>query len=355
MRAQRCKTAGAKKLLALAVLVPGLLVAGSPMVWAADITLDGDFTDWTGHIRIPDPWVKAPDPDDEPWWEKSIQFMEDIQYAYLATNEGESWLYFRVDRWPQDTGGTKDGIEQPVYYGVFFDFNNNHWVPFDPDDKNDEPMYRFQGFQDPIPPADAATMPYAPHEVDPVDSSDFILYCAFTPNPPRDQSGLLTEPYVRVYLVRAEAVFGPSDHDGKDDPKKLGDYMPVPGEPLFLWQTTDGSQGTTGDGPRWGQPYSKDTGKGGLYVEFGVPFSAFRPALEPGQAIKLFFAATLNNPLNQLGYPQQDFTQTVDWAPVPAAGPVGTLLLLAIGVTLAYLGIRRKLRGGALAVAVGGR
>lgn len=269
-------------LAAAAALVP----AGAPKVFAAPppIVLDGDFSDWDGRVAIADTDQKH-----EPKDQRKIKLEQDIQRVYFATNEGEPWLYFRVDRYPRPTRRTENGIGRPVYYGVFIDYNNNR--------NTTDPTDRWQGYQDP---------------------EDFVLYCAYTPDPAPGQ------PIARVYLVPAPAVFGAD----KVDPGAI------------IWQAQ-------GD---WGQPYDKRTGTGGLSVEFGVPFSAFEPALSPGQPIKFFFGATLRNPLEKLDYRRQDFCpngEGIDWAPVSTLGLVGTILLLGTGVTVAYLAFRRRLGAGA--------
>ncbi len=258
--------------LALGLIIPTRASAGPP-----PIVLDGDFAEWNGRIAIPDTSAR-----EEPFDQKSVNFIEDIQWFYYGTNPGESWLFFRVGRYPKPTGGTRNGISQPVYYGIFIDFNNTHRSTTD----------RFQGYQDP---------------------EDYVLYCAYTPDP---GSGL---PIAHVYLVPAPAVFQADELDPA----------------AILWEA---------QGP-WGQPYDSATGTGGLIVEFGVPFEAFDPDFQPGQVIQFFLGATLNDPLNKIDYPQQDFCPNegcIQDAPVPILGLLGTILLLGVGLAVAYLTMRRS-------------
>lgn len=274
----------------LAGLLAAVLLgtAGGPVVFAAPppIILDGDFADWDGRITFWDTSVK-----DEPDDQKSINFKEDIEYFYYATNEGQPWLYFRVDRYPKPGGSGKDGIDSPVYYIVYIDCNNSHTSPTD----------RFEGFQDPV---------------------DHLVICAFVP-----EAG---NPNASVVVVHApDFFFAPGM---KLDPAAI--IWPTPATPASEYQ-----------GP-WGQPYDQGTGTGGLWVEFGVPFTAFEPDFEPGQMLRFFVGATLNNPLNKISYPQQDFCPNVIGgvtdAPVSTLGLMGTALLILTVLSFAYWSARRR-------------
>lgn len=278
----------------LAMISLGVLLSatGATVAFAAPppIVLDGDFADWDGRITFSDTPVK-----DEPLDQKSINFKEDVEYFYYGWNEGQPWLYFRVDRYPQAGGSGKDGIDMPVYYCVYIDYNNSHASPTD----------RFEGFQDP---------------------EDFLLVCAFVPSP---DPGV---PNTNVYLVHApDFFFSPGMNV---DP--AGIIWPTPATPLSECQ---------GD---WGQPYVKSTGKGGLWVEFGIPFYAFDPPFAAGETIRFFLGATMNNPLNKIEYPHQDFCPDdfggITDAPISTLGPVGTILLVAAGLLIAYLSVSRALR-----------
>ncbi len=274
-------------LVTVPLLSAAVLLGGAPKTLAAPrpIVLDGDFLDWDGRIQFPDTYRK-----DEPEDQENINFKEDIRCVYYATNPGVPWLYFRVDRFakgndPPDTRNS--GVRQAVYYCVYFDMSNHHTDPQD----------RFQGYK---------------------DTNDYVLYCAYKPQP---DAG---EPNTHVYLARANpGVFTLSKLS--DDPSSIiwgGPYRPPSRE-------TEGN---------WGQPYVEDTGTGGLVVEFGVPFSAFGSDFGVGQPIQFFFAATLNDPLDNLYNPKQDFCPNTDgiaWQPIPTLGTIGTIVFLAAAFGLA--------------------
>jgi len=280
-------------LAAVPLLSAAILLAGAPRALAAPppIILDGSFDDWVGRIQFADTYWK-----DEPVDQQSINFKEDIQWAYYGTNAGEPWLYFKVDRFtkgndPPTSKGS--GIWQPVYFSVFFDMSNHHT----------DPNNRFQGYQ---------------------DTNDYILYCAYTPLP------VAGEPNVHVYLARA--------NPGVFTLRKLSDN---PGSIVWGGPYLPPSPGTEGD---FGQPYNEADDTGGLVAEFGVPFSAFGSDFAVGQTIQFFFAATLNDPLNQLLYPQQDFCPDeggIQDAPISTLGTVGTILLLAAALGIACYSIFR--------------
>ncbi|HCJ10862.1 MAG TPA: hypothetical protein DHW14_06840 [Clostridiales bacterium] len=271
---------------------------------ALAVTLDGDFSEW-----VPDPdvclYVTDTSVKDEPEDQQAINFREDIHrffYAQGTRMRGATevnWLFFKVDRYPKPSGGSRDGIRQPIYYAVFIDYDNDH--PAEHASPVDDPWARFINYDEP---------------------EDYVLYCTFNPVP---DSG---EPSVELYLV-------PGD-------KALSDTVRLSPEDI-VWPTESTPvEEYSGD---WGELYDRSTGTGGLSVEFGVPFDAFDPPLQYGQTIQFFLGATLNNPMNHTFYPQQDYcpneADIVDTL-VPSLGTAAAVLLIGVGLAVAYRTMRRN-------------
>lgn len=100
-------------LTALLVLAP----CGSTVAQTPPIYLDGSFEDWVDRTHLTDTrWRGNPDP-------PTINYMEDIRTWYWATVEGQSFIYFMVERWPKPP--QEVGMDDPVYYLVHFDMNTN--------------------------------------------------------------------------------------------------------------------------------------------------------------------------------------------------------------------------------------
>lgn len=80
----------------------------SPALAANDITMDGGFGDWSGQANVYDSL-------------NGLLLTDDIYYFYWATNEGDSSLYFMIQRY--SWGSWLDWI--PATFYVYLDINDN--------------------------------------------------------------------------------------------------------------------------------------------------------------------------------------------------------------------------------------
>lgn len=275
---------------------------------APDVVLDGQFDEWTDAPSWADsqnlpgantmPGEPGYDPNDEPWDQKEIQYVEDIQTAMFIENSDGLW--FKLDRWAKNGRG----ISQPVYYAVYFDMDADHPTPHQ-SIPGEEWYERFVNYG---------------------EDHDWVLYCAFDPE--EDSSEMC-----HVYLVRADYVI-------PADPTTPPSTWPDDIEDHIAWEAYGA----------WGEPYDKKTKMGGLSVEFGIPAAEMLEHLgvapgSPGGNYQFFFGATLNDPLNKGFYPQQDFCPDfydISRFDIPTLGWAGSAILVLLGSLMAYGALRRK-------------
>lgn len=98
---------GFLKVSAVLLFCLGIIFTGADRALAVpSLTLDGKFNDWTGRTNM---W--------DSYWDSSDD--QDIYYLYWGTNEGESNLYYMVQRY-----APWDEYSQ-VTYTLRFDINDN--------------------------------------------------------------------------------------------------------------------------------------------------------------------------------------------------------------------------------------
>ncbi|MGE5392048.1 MAG: hypothetical protein ACM3PE_13400 [Deltaproteobacteria bacterium] len=97
-----------KQFCSIILLVFLQMVIVTPAFAANQITLDGSFNDWSGQAYLYDSL-------------NGLFLSDDINYFYWATNEGESNLYFMIQRW--SWGSWFDWIPATLY--VHLDINAN--------------------------------------------------------------------------------------------------------------------------------------------------------------------------------------------------------------------------------------
>lgn len=301
-------------ILAIVFLITLFLLAGGrnavlQAYTAPMIRVDGYFDDWAGsptwsdQQNLPGANQDDSDPDDEPSDQKEIQFVEDIRQVSCVENDDGLW--FKIDRWEKNGGD--GGTAREVFYSVYFDINNDHPTPHP--DLRDDWYERFYNY----------------NSVDPETGKwiDWILYCAFYPEEPKDRT-------CHVYLVPSATVIPDPNIPPSQWPKAVG---PVVWE---MW------------GPG-GELYNDKTGLGGLSVEFGLPadvmtrYMGITPGA-PNQSFQFFFAATFKDPLNHGFYREQDFCPNdydISRYDIPTLGPVGTAFFLVLIAAIAYASLRR--------------
>lgn len=321
---------------ALSIVTVGLLItlfflAGGRnavlQAWTTGpVTLDGEFSEWADAAYWDDPKIHGrnygvPDEAELAPDQKEIQFVEDIQRAWLIDNNDGFW--FRLDRWWDKPNSP--GIKQPVYYCVYFDLGMNHEHPHYVLPGEKDWYGRFRDFDDPDP-----VLPVTPGDA----IKDYILFCAFNPDPDRTKGEVMA----RLYLAEAAPVIpdptAPANQGNTFPASAL--VWPGPATPVAEY---------IGD---WGEPFDTTTKEGGLSVEYGLPSYVLTDimGLQPGDAFQIFFGATLNDPLNKGFYPQQDFAPNeydIARYDVPALGVVGTALLFAMVAGIALSSLRRNL------------
>lgn len=303
-----------RRLLAATIGATVLLV-GLPSgraLAATPIDIDGEFSDWSGKAHLVDPMR-----DTKHHW-------DDVRYWYWATNDGESTIFFMVERFPRHYGDSApdEQCEQEI------DVN---W-PFFPG------LGIYQG--------SPLSRPEVQRLLKELEDSQGGFF-----DDDDDVDCIKDKKEVHYTIFIDTNNNGQFENSG--DAVVFADYYPkyggftlvtvfVRSGAVWFWET--------GYGGFWGE----DQFGGGLRCEFPVPFSAI--SIEPGQSLRLILFA--QDKRRDCYYPDPigDYERLVrrreadrvpdvgdlQWSPVSTLGRFGWLALLAAGAVMPVVAKRRR-------------
>lgn len=290
------------KCLRVSMAILLLLVAFPPSrgLAASPIVLDGQFGDWLGKARLEDGYG-----DTKHHW-------DDVRYWYWATNDGQSAIFFMVQRYPrhgegedlEETGGEID-VQMPFFPGVGLPGGGSSPYPeledlmqeFDSGKGNDKAKKE----------AHYTIFVDADNNGQFGDVGDAVIYADYYPK-----------------------------------------YLGYTGVSVFVRTGSTWARSTYGG--FWGE----NEADGGSRCEFPVPFSNL--SIEPGQSLRLILFAQDKRTDPLIPDPISAYEHLVDrreadrvpdqgdlqWAPVSTLGRFGWLLLIAAGAVMPVVAKRRQ-------------